>query len=314
MVMSGDLKVGELISFVNYLSQILMSLMMMSMIIMTFARASASSERIVEVLEAESSLTDTPEGLSGRHIVTDGRVEFKNVSFRYAGSENDVLRNISFQVDRGETVAVVGATGSAKSSMLQLIPRLYDVTQGEVAIDGVNVKNYSSDELHAKVGIVLQNNELFSGTIMDNLKWGNPEAAPEEIEQVAKTAQAHDFITSFPDGYNTRLGRGGVNISGGQKQRLCIARALLKKPKILILDDSTSAVDSETEQKIRTNLYQLLGNTTVFVITQRVHTMHAADKVIVLDDGKIESIGTPLELMETSSTYREIYDSQTIII
>lgn len=309
-VVSGDLQVGELISFVNYLSQIMMSLMMLSMVIMNFARASASSQRILEVLNTEPSLQNTPEGLQNRHQITRGEVVFRQVFFRYEGSENDVLKDINFRVTPSETIAVVGATGSAKSSMVQLIPRLYDVTGGEVLIDGVNVRDYHLDELHKQIGMVLQNNELFSGTIMENLLWGKADATREEVEAAAQAAQAHDFIVSFKEGYNTILGRGGVNLSGGQKQRLCIARALLRKPRILILDDSTSAVDSETEQKIRYNLEHVLTETTVFVITQRIHTMQTADRVIVLDDGEVDAIGKPKELMEHSSTYQEIYHSQ----
>lgn len=313
-VMTGELKVGELISFVNYLMQVLMSLMMLSMVIMTFARASASSERIVEVLETVPSLQDTPEGLANTHRIEKGGVVFKDVCFRYTGGEIDVLKDIDFEVKAGETVAVVGSTGSAKSSMVQLIPRLYDVTQGEVLIDGVNVKEYKLEELHNRIAMVLQKNELFTGTILENLRWGDPEASFEQVEEAAKAAEAHDFILSFTDGYQTVLGRGGVNVSGGQKQRLCIARALLRKPKILILDDSTSAVDSETELKIRSNLNAMLGDTTVFIITQRIHTMQSSDKVIVLEDGEIDAMGTPEELMNTSKIYQEIYHSQQITI
>ncbi|WP_419034387.1 ABC transporter ATP-binding protein [Dysgonomonas gadei] len=311
-VISGELKVGELISFVNYLVQILMALMLLSMVIMGIARASASSERILEVLDTEPSLADTKEGLLNKHKMVKGEVTFRNVYFRYSGGENDVLKDISFHARQGETIAVVGATGAAKSSMLQLIPRLYDTTGGEVLIDGINVKDYSLDELHSEIGMVLQKNELFTGTIIDNLRWGKPDATTEEVEEAAKAAQAHDFIMSFTDGYNTLLGRGGINVSGGQKQRICIARALLRKPKILILDDSTSAVDSETEQKIRHNLDNLLHATTVFIITQRINTMQSADRVIVLEDGEIDAIGKPSELIENSEVYKEIYNSQQI--
>ena len=213
----------------------------------------------------------------------------------------------------GETIAVVGSTGSAKTTMVQLIPRLYDVTAGEVLIDGINVKDYNLDEVHHKVGMVLQKNELFTGTIMENLRWGDENATDEEVETAAKAAEAHGFIMSFPDGYETMLGRGGVNISGGQKQRLCIARALLRKPKILILDDSTSAVDTETELRIREHLDKLLHNTTVFIITQRINTMQTADRVLILEDGKVDALGEPDELMRTSALYREIYNSQQII-
>ncbi len=309
-VIAGNLSVGELISFVNYLMQVLMSLMLMTRVIMTFARASASHERISEVLATEPSLTDTPEGVRGRHSVTRGEVEFRHVSFRYEGGETDVLKNINFRIPGGETLAVVGATGSAKSSMVQLIPRLYDATEGAVLIDGVDVRDYSLAVLRHEVGVVLQKNELFTGTIMENLRWGKSDATHEEMEQAARAAQAHDFIMSFPEGYDTVLGRGGVNVSGGQKQRLCIARALLRRPRVLILDDSTSAVDSETEARIRSGLATFLRGTTVITITQRVHTMQSADRVLVLDDGGIEAFGPPAELMKTSDVYREIYHSQ----
>lgn len=312
-VMAGNLKVGELISFVNYLMQILLALMLLSMVIVNIARASASSERILEVLNTESDLVNTPEGLSDKHFITDGEVSFRNVSFRYSGGESDVLKHISFDVGKGETVAVVGATGSAKTSMLQLIPRLYDVSEGEILIDGINVKNYNLDELHAKIGMVLQKNELFTGTILENLRWGKSDATMEEIVEATKAAQAHDFIMSFTDGYDTLLGRGGINVSGGQKQRICIARALLRKPKIMILDDSTSAVDSDTELKIRRGMSDLLHNTTVFIITQRINTMQSADKVIVLEDGEIDAIGKPFELLEKSKVYKEIYNSQQMV-
>lgn len=311
-VIEGELKVGELISFVNYLMQTLMALMLLSMVIMNISRASASSERILEVLDTDPSLANTPEGLQDRHKINKGEMTFRNVYFRYSGGENDVLKDINFHIRQGETIAVVGATGAAKSSMLQLIPRLYDVTGGELLIDGVNVKDYNLDELHSGIGMVLQKNEFFTGTIVDNLRWGKPDASMEEIEAAAKAAQVHDFIMSFTDGYHTMLGRGGINVSGGQKQRLCIARALLRKPKILILDDSTSAVDSDTEQKIRYNLSKLLQDTTVFIITQRINTMQSSDRVIVLEDGEIDAIGKPSELIEKSAVYKEIYNSQQI--
>lgn len=313
-VMVGELKVGELISFVNYLAQVLMSLMMLSMFVMSYARASASSKRIVEVLETQPSLTNTPEGNLDKYHIERGDVTFDGVFFRYGDGENDVLRDINFSVPAGETIAVVGVTGSGKSSLVQLIPRLYDTTLGEVLIDGISVKDYNLDEIHQKVGMVLQKNELFTGTITDNLKWGDPDASPQQIEEAAKAAQAHDFIMSFTDGYDTMLGRGGVNVSGGQKQRLCIARALLRKPKILILDDSTSAVDTETELKIRENLDKMLHDTTVFIITQRINTMQSADRVIILDDGQITAIGTPDELLKSSTIYQEIYNSQQIVL
>ena len=309
-VMIGELKVGELISFVNYLMQILMALMLLSMVIMNVSRASASSERVIEVLNTEPSLANPSGDTKSQHKINKGDVTFHNVYFRYNGGETDVLKNINFHVRQGETIAIVGATGAAKSSMLQLIPRLYDVTSGEIIIDEVNVKDYNLDELHTRIGIVLQKNELFTGTIIENLRWGKPNATELEVIEAAKAAQAHDFIMSFSEGYDTPLGRGGINVSGGQKQRLCIARALLRKPKILILDDSTSAVDSDTEQKIRRNIDRLMQGTTVFIITQRINTMQSADRVIVLEDGEIEAIGKPSELIERSKVYQEIYNSQ----
>lgn len=312
-VIHGELKVGELISFVNYLAQVLMSLMMLSMVIMSYARAAASSKRILEVLDTKASLTNTEEGLQDKYKIEKGEVAFKNVSFRYDGGENDVLRHISFQAHPGETIALAGATGSAKSSLVQLIPRLYDVTAGEIRIDGIPVKDYNLNELHTAIGMVLQKNELFTGTIIDNLRWGKPDASLTEIEEATRTAEAHDFILSFTDGYNTLLGRGGINLSGGQKQRICIARALLRKPKILILDDSTSAVDTETELKIRNNMKTLLQDTTIFIITQRISTMQSADRVIVLEDGEVNAMGTPGELMKRSDVYQEIYHSQQVL-
>lgn len=309
-VMNSQLKVGELISFVNYIMQILMALMLLAMVIMNIARATASSQRIQEVLKATPSITDSKESISNNYPIEKGDVSFKNVSFRYSGGENDVLKNIDFTVHQGETIAVVGATGAAKSTLMHLVPRLYDATEGEVCINGRNVKEYPLKILQHAIGMVLQKNELFTGTILENLRWGKPDATQEEVEEATKAAEAHDFILSFTDGYQTILGRGGVNVSGGQKQRICIARALLRKPKILILDDSTSAVDTETEKKIRHNMHALLKDTTVFVVTQRLHTMQAADRVLVLDDGEIEAIGTSSELMEKSAIFKEIYHSQ----
>lgn len=311
-VSAGRLQVGELVSLVTYLMQILMSLMMLSMIIMNIARASASSDRVLEVLDTEPSLTDSPQAMAEDLSVKRGSVSFRDVSFRYGGGEADVLQNITFSAEAGQTVAVVGATGSGKSTLLQLIPRLYDTTQGEVEIDGSNVRDYMLSRLHDEVGMVLQKNVLFSGTIEENLRWGREDATMEDIEAAARAAQAHDFIMAFPEGYQTVLGRGGVNVSGGQKQRLCIARALLRRPRILIMDDSTSAVDTETELKIRHGLEEYLGDTTVFVSTQRVRTMESADMVLVLDDGRIESYGTPQELKRDSALYREIYNSQQL--
>ncbi|BES62142.1 ABC transporter ATP-binding protein [Dysgonomonas capnocytophagoides] len=312
-VIHGDLKVGELISFVNYLAQILISLMMLSMIMMSFARASASSKRILEVLDTDPSLANTEKGLQAKHLIEQGNISFRHVDFRHRDGDEDILKDINFHIRSGETIAIVGATGSAKSSMVQLIPRLYDATAGEVMINNINVKDYNLDELHNKIGMVLQKNELFTGSIIENIRWGKPDASQEEIEAAAKVAQAHDFIMSFTDGYDSLLGRGGVNVSGGQKQRICIARALIRKPKILILDDSTSAVDSDTEQRIRAGLSSALTDTTVLIITQRLNTMQSADRVIVLEDGRIEAIGTPSELIEKSKIYQEIYNSQQLV-
>lgn len=312
-VMEGELQIGELISFVNYLAQVLMSLMLLSMFIMTTARASASSRRIREVLDTTPSLGNTPEGIMDRYKIKKGDIEFKQVGFRYDNGENDVLRNVSFHIRRGETIAIVGATGSAKSSIVQLIPRLYDVTAGEIRIDGIPVKAYNLHELRAEIGMVLQKNELFTGTVLENLRWGKPDASLEEVQEACMVAQAHDFIMALGEGYDTLLGRGGINLSGGQKQRICIARALLRKPKILILDDSTSAVDSETELRIRENLGRMLKDTTVLIITQRINTMQSADRVIVLEDGEVEAIGTPEKLLATSGVYQEIYSSQQIL-
>jgi ATP-binding cassette subfamily B protein len=311
-VMIGELKVGELISFVNYFAQILMSLMMFSMMMMIIARASASSQRITEVFRTHPSLENTSEGLLNTHHIERGEISFDHVCFRYKGGETDVLKNINLQIQPGELVAVAGATGSAKSSLLQLIPRLYDVTEGQICIDGVPLQNYHLNELHTRIGMVLQQNELFTGTIVENLRWGKSDATMEEIEQVTKIAEAHDFITSFTDGYDTLLGRGGINVSGGQKQRICLARALLRKPRILILDDCTSAVDTETELRIRHNLNKMLHDTTVLIATQRVHTMQSANRVIVLEEGELESFGTPEELLAHSKVFQEIYYSQQI--
>ncbi len=309
-----NLQVGSIISLVNYSTQILMALMLVSMTIMMFARASASSQRILEVLHKEPTITDNPDVLSDNLKITKGDITFRNVCFKYnQESENYVLRNINFEIPLGETVALVGATGSAKSTLLQLIPRLYDITEGEILIDGINIKDYPLSELRSNIGVVLQKNELFSGTIRSNLKWGNAHATEDEIIEASKAAEAHDFIMSFPDQYETILGQGGVNISGGQKQRLCIARALLRKPKILILDNSTSAVDTVTERKIRKNLNDLLKDTTILMVTQRYSTMQASDRIIILEDGEIDSIGESSELLKTSKIYQEIYNSQQLV-
>lgn len=309
-VVGGSMGVGELTAFTTYITQILMSLMMVSMLFLQLSRALASSARITEVLKTEVDLTDDNASEKNR-IVKEGRVEFKNVYFKYYEKrQENVLENISFTAEPGEIVGIIGTTGSGKSSLVQLIPRLYDVTQGEVMVDGVNVKEYSLKNLRDGVGMVLQKNVLFSGTIEDNLRWGDENASMDEIRAAASSAQADGFVTSFTNGYNMELGQGGVNVSGGQKQRLCIARALLKKPKILILDDSTSAVDTATEAKIRQSFTTSLKNSTKIIIAQRITSVIDADKIVVLEDGKIAGIGSHEDLMKSCDEYRDIYYSQ----
>ena len=287
-----------------------MSLMMVSMLFLQLSRAMASFSRIGEVLETDVDLTDEMSAQKDKKV-TEGRVEFKNVSFKYYEKrEENVLENISFTAEPGEIVGIIGTTGSGKSSLVQLIPRLYDVTKGEVLVDGVNVREYSLKHLRDGVGMVLQKNVLFSGSIEDNLRWGDENASMEEIRAAAEAAQADGFVTSFNDGYDMELGQGGVNVSGGQKQRLCIARALLKKPKILILDDSTSAVDTATEAKIRQSFATSLKDSTKIIIAQRISSVIDADKIVVLEDGKIAGIGNHSELMKNCEEYRDIYYSQ----
>ena len=309
-VIEGSMPVGDLSAFTTYIVQILMSLMMLSMVLLQSSRAIASAKRISEVLNTEINLNDE-EAKHKDAVISRGKVEFKDVSFRYyADNPENVLENISFTINPGETVGIIGATGSGKTSLVQLIPRLYDVSSGEVLVDGINVREYSIKHLREAVGMVLQKNVLFSGTITENLKWGDENASHEQIVEYAKSAQANDFIHSFPDGYETQLGQGGVNISGGQKQRLCIARALLKKPKILILDDSTSAVDTATEAKIRESFATDLKDTTKIIIAQRITSVMNADKIIVLDNGKIVDMGDHETLLAQNEEYQEIYYSQ----
>lgn len=307
-IVYGQMEVGALTSFLTYITQILMSLLMVSMVFVMLVMSKASAVRIVEVLSEESSIKDGKKMLSE---VKDGSIEFKDVSFRYnADSESDVLENVNLKIKSGETIGIIGGTGSSKSTLVQLIPRLYDVTKGEVLVGGEDVKDYSLEALRNSVAMVLQKNVLFSGTIRDNLRWGDENATDEEIEAACKAAQAHDFVTSFPDGYDTDLGQGGVNVSGGQKQRLCIARALLKKPKIIILDDSTSAVDTATDAKIRQAFRDNFGHITAIIIAQRVTSIMDADRIIVLEDGKINGFGTHEELLKTNEIYSQIYNSQ----
>lgn len=310
-VVGGSMGVGDLTAFTTYITQILMSLMMVSMLFLQLSRALASSTRITEVLKTYVDLTDENAGQKDKKV-ENGRVEFKNVSFKYYEKRKEnVLENISFTAEPGEIVGIIGTTGSGKSSLVQLIPRLYDVTDGEVLVDGVNVKDYGLKNLRDGVGMVLQKNVLFSGSIEENLRWGDENATMEEIRAAADAAQADGFVNAFTDGYNMELGQGGVNVSGGQKQRLCIARALLKKPKILILDDSTSAVDTATEAKIRQAFTTSLKHSTKIIIAQRITSVIDADKIIVLEDGKIIGMGNHNELMKNCEEYRDIYYSQT---
>ena len=310
-VIGGSMKVGSLTAFTTYIVQILMSLMMVSMVILQSSRATASASRITEVLDTKSSLTDDNAKMKDKKV-ENGTVDFKNVSFKYyADRDDEILEDISFHIGAGQTVGIIGTTGSGKTSLVQLIPRLYDVDCGEVLVDGVNVKDYSLKHLRDGVGMVLQKNVLFSGSIEENLRWGDETASDEEIRKAAEAAQADGFVTSFTDGYKMELGQGGVNVSGGQKQRLCIARALLKKPKILILDDSTSAVDTATEAKIREALSTELKDTTKIVIAQRISSVVNADKILVLENGRLVGEGTHEELLKSNSEYCDIYYSQT---
>lgn len=328
LVFNGVMMTGELISFISYVFQILNSVMMLSMIFLMLARAEASGKRILEVLETEVDIADplatgpasaVKEGTasemttSGRYPqVHSGKIEFKHVSFKYTvtGKGEDVLSDINFSINPGEIIGIVGGTATGKTSLVNLIPRLYDATEGSVLVDDVDVRSYKLNDLRKGIGMVLQQNTLFTGTIRENLLWGNENATQAEIEAACKDAQAHQFIMSFPDGYDTFLGQGGVNISGGQKQRLYIARAMLKKPKILILDDSTSAVDSATEEKIRESFYANFNDTTVLIIAQRISSVSKADKILVLDDGKVMGLGSHGELLKTNKIYQEINASQ----
>lgn len=308
-IIVGKMYLGDFTAFLSYIMQILMSLMMVAMGFMTIVMSRASLDRIVEVLDEKIDIED---GADAKDIeVADGSIDFDNVDFSYSKSHDVLnLENIDLHIKSGETIGIIGGTGSAKTTLVQLIPRLYDTLEGEVKVGGVNVKDYKLDNLRAAVGMVLQKNVLFSGTIKQNLLWGNPQATDEEVEHAAKAAQAHDFIMSFPDGYQTELGQGGVNVSGGQKQRLCIARALLKHPKIMILDDSTSAVDTATDAKIRSGLKNEFGDTTVIIIAQRISSVEDADRIIVMNDGKIDAVGTHEELIATNRIYQDVYNSQ----
>jgi ATP-binding cassette subfamily B protein len=311
-VMGGTMLYGDLSSFINYIFQILMSVMMVAMSLLQLSRAAACARRVLEVLETQPDIQDTPESAHAQLPAPRGKVEFKDVSFKYqaSGTGDDVLTGLNFTVEPGQFTAIVGGTGVGKSSLVNLIPRFYDVTGGEVLLDGVDVRDYPIEELRSRIGMVLQNNVLFSGTIRENLLWGKKDATEEELIQAAKDAQAYDFIMALPDGFDTYLEQGGVNVSGGQKQRLCIARAMLKKPAVLILDDSTSAVDSATEAAIRESFAKNLAGTTVIIIAQRISSVRYADKILVLDDGAIVGEGNHDQLMASNAVYQEIYQSQ----
>ena len=308
MAVDGDIATGQLSSFITYVIQILMSLMMLSMLFIMFVVSRASIQRIHEVLIEEPAIKDNDDS---EVSANDGSIIFEDVSFSYYDDMNNLaLDNINLSIESGETIGIIGGTGSSKTSLVQLIPRLYDATAGRVLVGGRDVKSYPLKNLRDQVAMVLQKNVLFSGTIRDNLRWGDENATDEEIIKACKSACAHDFIMSFPDGYDTDLGQGGVNVSGGQKQRLCIARALLKKPKIIILDDSTSAVDTATDSSIRKAFRENLADTTTIIIAQRISSVMDADRIIVMDGGRVTDVGTHDELMQKSEIYREVYESQ----
>ena len=304
----GTMLTGELTAFVGYISRVLMSVFMVSQSLNQVTRAAACASRLIEVLDAEPDIKD---GSATELPEAKGRIEFKHVSFKYrTGTGDDVLHDVSFSIEPGEFVAFMGGTGTGKSSLVNLIPRVYDVSEGQVLVDGMDVRDYPIEELRSRIGMVLQKNLLFSGTIRENLLWGNPNATEDEIRQAARDAQAEEFILAHPDGYDTFLEQGGVNVSGGQKQRLCIARAMLRHPSILILDDSTSAVDTMTEAAIRESFHKNLKDTTVVIIAQRISSVESADKIIIVDDDHIAAVGTHEELLATSPIYQEIYQSQ----
>ncbi|MBE6913956.1 MAG: ABC transporter ATP-binding protein [Ruminococcaceae bacterium] len=310
-VTGGNLLTGDLYSFISYITNVLMSVMMIAFTLLTVTRARACADRINEVLETVPDIRDG--SADPAHLPpARGSVEFRDVSFKYVstGTGDDVLSHIDLSIAPGEFVAVIGGTGVGKSSLVNLIPRFYDVTGGQVLVDGMDVRDYPLERLRERIGMVLQNNILFSGTIRENLLWGDPEATEEQMIAAAKNAQAYDFIMSFPDGFDTYLEQGGVNVSGGQKQRLCIARAMLRRPPILILDDSTSAVDSATEAAIRSSFSENLKGTTVIIIAQRISSVRSADKIVILDDDHIAGLGTHEQLLATNKIYQEIYMSQ----
>lgn len=308
-IMQATMSAGDISGIIAYIGQLLMALVMVAMVFVNLFMSRASARRISEIINEIPDISDKDADSSIDVEVSD--ILFENVSFKYKEeAENPVLTNISFEIKHGEILGIVGGTGSGKSSLVQLIPRLYDAYEGNVIVGGRNVKEYKIEKLREAVGMVLQNNTLFSGSIEENLRWGNPNATQEEMEEACKIASAHDFIISFPEGYKSDISQGGVNVSGGQKQRICIARAILKKPKVLILDDSTSAVDSSTEADIRKRIKASMKDTTLIIIAQRIASVIDADKIIVLDDGKINGIGTHKELIQNNKIYKEIYTSQ----
>ncbi|MCI6664057.1 MAG: ABC transporter ATP-binding protein/permease [Spirochaetia bacterium] len=309
-IIAGSMQPGELISFLTYINQILMSLMMISMIFVMLILSRASISRIMEVLDEEPAIKEPVAENANQQTIQSGSIEFQNVSFSYTEQGTPVLSNINLSIPSGITVGIIGGTGSSKSTLVQLIPRLYDVMDGKVLVDGKDVRSLSLETLRQAVGMVLQKNVLFSGTIRENLLWGDKKASQQEIEAACQHADADNFIKGFPQGYDTVLGQGGVNLSGGQKQRLCIARALLTKPRILILDDSTSAVDTATDARIRQSLRNSLPDTTKIIIAQRITSIQDADMIVVLDDGNIAATGTHTQLLETCGIYREVYESQ----
>ena len=309
MIVQNELTTGQLMSLLTYCMNILMNLMMLSMIFVMLTMSAASARRVCEVINEKPELTNPENPICQ---VADGSIRFKNVSFSYRKDANTpVLKNINLDIKAGETIGIIGGTGSAKSSLVNLISRLYDVTEGELLVGGLDVRKYDMEVLRNQVAVVLQNNVLFSGTILDNLRWGDKEATEEECKRACELACADEFIQKMPEGYHTHIEQGGTNVSGGQKQRLCIARALLKKPKILILDDSTSAVDTATDAKIRRAFAEEIPDTTKLIIAQRVSSVEHADRIIVMNDGQIDGFGTHEELLANNDIYRDVYESQT---